>query len=212
MIRLEIAAPCDPLTANQRLHHHKRAELTRNWRLRTAILARKCQPIPHAHVTYWLHATTNRRRDVGNYYPTVKACLDGVVDAGVLDDDSDAYVVGPDPRAGEKSPGGLWIELVLDPDCACSGLDTVLFVNSGSEANDTAWRLATVWTGARGGLASAFAYHGVTQAIADVSPEEWVGDERPAHVEAFDPLDRYRDDTVPETAAEDLLRAAERRR
>jgi 4-aminobutyrate aminotransferase-like enzyme/Ser/Thr protein kinase RdoA (MazF antagonist) len=91
-----------------------------------------------------------------------------------------------------------------------SGLDTVLFVNSGSEANDTAWRLATVWTGSRGGLASAFAYHGVTQAIADVSPEEWVGDERPAHVETFDPLDRYRDDTVPETAAEDLLRATER--
>ena len=89
---------------------------------------------------------------------------------------------------------------------ADSGLDTVLFVNSGSEANDTAWRLATVWTGARGGLASAFAYHGVTQAIADVSPEEWVGDERPAHVESFDPLDRYRDGTAPETAAEDLRR------
>ena len=93
---------------------------------------------------------------------------------------------------------------------ADSGLDTVLFVNSGSEANDTAWRLATVWTGARGGLASAFAYHGVTQAIADVSPEEWVGDDRPAHVESFDPLDRYRDETAPETAAEDLLRATER--
>ena len=91
-----------------------------------------------------------------------------------------------------------------------SGLDTVLFVNSGSEANDTAWRLATVWTGARGGLASAFAYHGVTQAIADVSPEEWVGDERPSHVESFDPFDRYRDETAPETAAEDLLRATER--
>jgi 4-aminobutyrate aminotransferase-like enzyme/Ser/Thr protein kinase RdoA (MazF antagonist) len=93
---------------------------------------------------------------------------------------------------------------------ADSGLDTVLFVNSGSEANDTAWRLATVWTGAHGGLASAFAYHGVTQAIADVSPEEWVGDDRPAHVEAFDPLDRYRDDTAPEMAADDLLRATER--
>jgi len=93
---------------------------------------------------------------------------------------------------------------------AGSGLDTVLFVNSGSEANDTAWRLATAWTGARGGLASAFAYHGVTQAITDVSPEEWRGDDRPAHVEVFVPLDRYRDDTAPELAAEDLLRATER--
>ena len=92
---------------------------------------------------------------------------------------------------------------------AGSGLDTVLFVNSGSEANDTAWRLATVWTGAGGGLASAYAYHGVTQAITDVSPEEWLGDYRPSHVEQFDPLDPYRDDTGPEEAAEDLLRAAE---
>ena len=93
---------------------------------------------------------------------------------------------------------------------ADSGLDTVLFVNSGSEANDTAWRLATVWTGAGGGLASSFAYHGVTQAIADVSPEEWRGGYRPAHVEMFEALDPYRDDTAPEEAAEDLLRAAER--
>ena len=92
---------------------------------------------------------------------------------------------------------------------AGSGLDTVLFVNSGSEANDTAWRLATVWTGAGGGLASSFAYHGVTQAIADVSPEEWRGGYRPPHVEMFEALDPYRDDTAPEDAAEDLLRAAE---
>ena len=92
---------------------------------------------------------------------------------------------------------------------AGSGLDTVLFVNSGSEANDTAWRLATAWTGAAGGLASAYAYHGVTQAITDVSPEEWLGGYRPSHVELFDALDRYRDDADPEEAAEDLLRASE---
>jgi 4-aminobutyrate aminotransferase-like enzyme/Ser/Thr protein kinase RdoA (MazF antagonist) len=91
-----------------------------------------------------------------------------------------------------------------------SGLDTVLFVNSGSEANDTAWRLATTWTGAGGGLATRFAYHGVTQVITDVSPEEWEGGYRPAHVEVFDPLDPYRDGSGPEEAADDLLRACER--
>ncbi|MEP6757904.1 MAG: aminotransferase class III-fold pyridoxal phosphate-dependent enzyme [Actinomycetota bacterium] len=91
-----------------------------------------------------------------------------------------------------------------------SGLDTVLFVNSGSEANDTAWRLATVWTGATGGLASAFAYHGVTQAIADISPEEWRGGYRPTHVELFDALDLFREQTDPGDAADDLLRATER--
>ncbi|MDP9184423.1 MAG: aminotransferase class III-fold pyridoxal phosphate-dependent enzyme [Actinomycetota bacterium] len=93
---------------------------------------------------------------------------------------------------------------------ADSGLDTVLLVNSGSEANDTAWRLATAWTGARGGLVTRHAYHGVTQAIADLSPEEWVGRERPSHVEVFDPLDAYRDAASPEEAAGVLTRAAER--
>jgi len=91
-----------------------------------------------------------------------------------------------------------------------SRLDTVLLVNSGSEANDTAWRLATGWTGARGGLVTRYAYHGVTEAIAALSPEEWVGGEQPAHVETFEPLDRYRDTTSPEDAAGELTRAAER--
>jgi len=91
-----------------------------------------------------------------------------------------------------------------------SGLDTVLFVNSGSEANDTAWRLATAWTGAKGGLATRFAYHGVTQVTADVSPEEWRGGYRPMHIECFEPLDVFRDAIAPEDAADDLLRACKR--
>jgi 4-aminobutyrate aminotransferase-like enzyme len=93
---------------------------------------------------------------------------------------------------------------------AGSGLDTVLFVNSGSEANDTAWRLATTWTGAGGALATRFAYHGVTQAIVDVSPEEWGDGYRPGHVELFDPLDTFRAPMPAEDAADDLLLASER--
>ncbi len=93
---------------------------------------------------------------------------------------------------------------------AGSGLDTVLLVNSGSEANDTAWRLATSWTDARGALVTRYAYHGVTQAISDVSPEEWIGGYRPRHVEVFDPLDPYRTPMPPDEAADDLLRATER--
>jgi 4-aminobutyrate aminotransferase-like enzyme/Ser/Thr protein kinase RdoA (MazF antagonist) len=72
------------------------------------------------------------------------------------------------------------------------GLDTVMFVNSGSEANDLAWRMATVATGNGGGVVTAFAYHGVTAAIADLSPEEWLGKSRPAHVATIPPPDPYR--------------------
>ena len=50
------------------------------------------------------------------------------------------------------------------------GLDTVMLVNSGSEANDLAWRLATTVAGGSGGLVTDFAYHGVTTAVADLRP------------------------------------------
>ena len=72
------------------------------------------------------------------------------------------------------------------------GLDTVMFVNSGSEANDLAWRLATIATGADAGLVTDWAYHGVTAAIVDFSPSEWPRGERPDGVETFPAPDTYR--------------------
>ncbi len=71
-------------------------------------------------------------------------------------------------------------------------LDTVLLVNSGSEANDLAWRMATAVTGRSGGLCTAFAYHGITQATAALSPEGWFDSDPPAHVETWEPPDPYR--------------------
>jgi 4-aminobutyrate aminotransferase-like enzyme/Ser/Thr protein kinase RdoA (MazF antagonist) len=72
------------------------------------------------------------------------------------------------------------------------GLDTVMLVNSGSEANDLAWRLATTVTGATGGLVTDFAYHGVTTVLADLSPEEWRDASAPAHVQTVPAPDGYR--------------------
>ena len=72
------------------------------------------------------------------------------------------------------------------------GLDTVLFVNSGSEANDLAWRLATTVTGADAGIATSWSYHGVTDAVADFSTSEWPRGEQPARVEAYPAPDTYR--------------------
>jgi 4-aminobutyrate aminotransferase-like enzyme/Ser/Thr protein kinase RdoA (MazF antagonist) len=66
-----------------------------------------------------------------------------------------------------------------------AGLDTVLLVNSGSEAVDLAWRLATAASGRGGALVTEFAYHGVTSATAALSPEEWRGGWTPSHVERF---------------------------
>jgi 4-aminobutyrate aminotransferase-like enzyme/Ser/Thr protein kinase RdoA (MazF antagonist) len=72
------------------------------------------------------------------------------------------------------------------------GLDTVMFVNSGSEANDLAWRLATTFTDGDAGLVTDWAYHGVTSVIADLSSSEWPNGEQPASVETFAPPGTYR--------------------
>lgn len=72
----------------------------------------------------------------------------------------------------------------LPADC---GLDTVLFTNSGSEAVDIAWRIATATTGHTGGLVTDFAYHGVTTATTAFSPEQWRGGWTPDHIERFTP-------------------------
>ncbi|HEX6934504.1 MAG TPA: aminotransferase class III-fold pyridoxal phosphate-dependent enzyme [Streptosporangiaceae bacterium] len=72
------------------------------------------------------------------------------------------------------------------------GLDTVLFVNSGSEANDLAWRLACWHTGHAGGLCTEFAYHGITAAMADFSPEVLPEARTPPHVQTWAPPDSYR--------------------
>jgi 4-aminobutyrate aminotransferase-like enzyme len=71
-------------------------------------------------------------------------------------------------------------------------LDTVMFVNSGSEANDLAWRIATIASGNRGGICTEWAYHGVTEATSAVSPENWPNATKPAHIETFPPPDAYR--------------------
>jgi 4-aminobutyrate aminotransferase-like enzyme/Ser/Thr protein kinase RdoA (MazF antagonist) len=71
-------------------------------------------------------------------------------------------------------------------------LDAVLVVNSGSEANDLAWRIARAATGRSGAVVSAYAYHGLTEATHALSPEEWAKGELPAHVATVPAPDGYR--------------------
>lgn len=54
-------------------------------------------------------------------------------------------------------------------------LSVAFFVNSGSEANDLAIRLAQAHTGARGWLSLRHAYHGHTASVVDISPYKFLG-------------------------------------
>ncbi|WP_416838621.1 aminotransferase class III-fold pyridoxal phosphate-dependent enzyme [Haloferax sp. DFSO52] len=66
-------------------------------------------------------------------------------------------------------------------------LDRIFFVNSGSEAVDLAWRLATAVTGHDGAVVTPHAYHGITDVSAALSPEIWPEEDRPDYVETVSP-------------------------
>ena len=72
-------------------------------------------------------------------------------------------------------------------------LDTCFMVSSGSEANDLAWRIAKACTGHDGALVMERAYHGFTDALVPLSPEDEDGPAHLAdHVATLPPPDEYR--------------------
>lgn len=103
MYRLEIlSGGLQWLTQNQRLDWPMRNQRTQGWRLATFLLAKQAR-IPHlerARIVCELRFTDRRRRDPGNWAPTAKACVDGLVDAHIFADDDHTRVVGPDMRMG----------------------------------------------------------------------------------------------------------------
>ncbi|MEZ5776480.1 MAG: aminotransferase class III-fold pyridoxal phosphate-dependent enzyme [Hyphomicrobiaceae bacterium] len=78
---------------------------------------------------------------------------------------------------------------LMPPD---SGLSVAVFVNCGSEANDIAWRMATTWTGRRGGIVMENAYHGGTEAVAALSPYDEQARSIAPHIRTLMAPDVYR--------------------
>ncbi len=73
------------------------------------------------------------------------------------------------------------------------GLDVCMFVCSGSEANDLAWRLAKAHSGHTGAIVVEGAYHGTTDAVNDLSPGELpAGAALARHVRVVPAPDDYR--------------------
>lgn len=134
----------------------------------------------------WLFDASGRRfLDVYNNVPHVGHCHPHVVEAITrqvqrLNTNTRylfEHVIDYAERLGSLLPGDLKV-------CA--------FVNSGSEANDVAWRMAKAYTGSTGGLMMEFAYHGITDAIDAFSPSERrKGGPRP-HMREFLAPDDYR--------------------
>ncbi len=86
-----------PWTVNgeRKLAAHQRARLVRDWRRRTAWLA-KLERIPQLNAIRVRACPLAKNRaalqDVGNCHPAVKAAIDGLIDARVITDDTDDIV------------------------------------------------------------------------------------------------------------------------
>lgn len=91
------------LSANDRLHWNTRARITRMWRSTASWQARGLPKMDGAHIVCELRLHGRYRRDAGNWAPTAKAVVDGLVDAQVLPDDNDDTITGPDLRRGPKA-------------------------------------------------------------------------------------------------------------
>ncbi len=131
----------------------------------------------------WIHeADGSRLLDAYNNVPVVGHCHPRVTEAIVRQTRLSAvnarYLAQPLVDLAER------LLATFPPE---AGLDTVLLVNSGSEANDVAWRLAAETTGNAGALVTEHAYHGVTTATTALSPEEWQRQSRPSYVVRIPP-------------------------
>jgi 4-aminobutyrate aminotransferase-like enzyme/Ser/Thr protein kinase RdoA (MazF antagonist) len=73
-----------------------------------------------------------------------------------------------------------------------AGLEACLFVNSGSEANDAAFRMAKLITGNKGAIVMENAYHGVSEAIDALSPYDLKKRPLQPHVRTLIAPDGYR--------------------
>jgi 4-aminobutyrate aminotransferase-like enzyme/Ser/Thr protein kinase RdoA (MazF antagonist) len=129
---------------------------------------------------YLIGADGRRYLDAYNNVPVVGHCHPEVVRATV----AQIATLNTNTRYLNEAGVELAERLIA---FAPPGLDRVLFVNSGSEANDLALRIARLATGRRGALVTRFAYHGITAATFALSPESWHHASAPPDVALLDP-------------------------
>ncbi|NEE12022.1 hypothetical protein G3M58_36895 [Streptomyces sp. SID7499] len=113
------------LNANRALHYKDRMKLVASLRRATRDAVGECpslmdaldeaRPGPlfqRAHILGVVHPVNDGRCDPANWYPSFKAAVDGLVDAGLFEDDDHTRVVGPDMRLGKVVKGGQLVLVV----------------------------------------------------------------------------------------------------
>ncbi|MEU4229548.1 hypothetical protein AB0F17_35070 [Nonomuraea sp. NPDC026600] len=119
------------LNANHRMHWGPAATITRALRQAAwvMLLQQKIPTLERAYVQAVYCPPDRRVRDAANLQPTYKALIDGLIAAskearkqqlagrlryGLLRDDDDKHLTGPDPRLGEVVKGGQIVLRIWD--------------------------------------------------------------------------------------------------
>lgn len=99
------------LSSNDRKHWRVNADAIANLRAMGTLTAASVERMDRAHLTVRIGWPDRRRRDAPNIWPTLKPLIDGITDAGLLEDDDDTHLVGPDLRPYHLGKSGI---VVLD--------------------------------------------------------------------------------------------------
>ena len=105
-----------PSSLNDRQHWAVKARASRQVRDAVALHARSLRipPVGHVNVRVVYEPAVQRRRDPDNLWATGKPAVDGLVDAGIIPDDTAQFVTRHDPiiTAPTKTTGcRVWLDV-----------------------------------------------------------------------------------------------------
>lgn len=135
-----------PLSLNSRQHHMVKARAVAQVRKDAQIIARAAKIPALDRIVVELHYAPrdSRRRDALNLVATLKPCEDGLVDAGIVPDDTAEFVVPTmpviDPPTGTQGRLYLLVKEWICPTCHNNGeLHDPCDNGSNAHINCTPW-------------------------------------------------------------------------
>lgn len=118
-MNLRFVVPGHPPTANERLHHFELAKRRRAFRDDATLVARDAKnrsngdfPLGPVRLSFNFVFPTFRVRDLDNLVGSVKPIIDGIVDAGIIYDDSLDHV--REIRASARVDPAIGSEIVVN--------------------------------------------------------------------------------------------------
>lgn len=113
-IALELPYAVPPLTLNSRMHWAKKARIVKDLRWDMEIIARAMKlpkGLGRVEITLHYQPRTTRARDEDNLFATLKPCIDGLTDYGLVTDDDSAHVTSRCRIEPKGAVSRLWLTI-----------------------------------------------------------------------------------------------------